>query len=106
MSRALEGALKQKVRKQVDRLFRSAAGILVLARRPCSLSYILSEKFKFSWNYCMSSSVGNDALKVFCHMQIEFYFSDSNAPRDTFLMEKIKSHPEVDFYECCLQVSK
>lgn len=27
--------------------------------------------------------------------QVEFYFSDSNAPRDAFLLEKIKAHPEV-----------
>ena len=30
------------------------------------------------------------------NLQIEFYFSDSNAPRDKFLLEKIKSHPEVN----------
>ena len=27
--------------------------------------------------------------------QVEFYFSDSNAPRDMFLMGKIEAHPEV-----------
>lgn len=34
-----------------------------------------------------------DALKV--RQQVEFYFSDSNAPRDKFLLSKIEADPEV-----------
>ncbi len=29
------------------------------------------------------------------HLQVEFYFSDSNLPRDKFLREKIEEDPEV-----------
>lgn len=34
-----------------------------------------------------------DALKI--RQQVEFYFSDSNAPRDKFLLSKIEADPEV-----------
>lgn len=34
-----------------------------------------------------------DALKI--REQVEFYFSDSNAPRDKFLLSKIEADPEV-----------
>lgn len=34
-----------------------------------------------------------DAQKV--RQQVEFYFSDSNAPRDKFLLSKIEADPEV-----------
>ena len=37
-----------------------------------------------------------DALKT--REQVEFYFSDSNAPRDTFLLSKIEADPEVSVY--------
>jgi hypothetical protein len=34
-----------------------------------------------------------EALKI--RQQVEFYFSDSNAPRDKFLLSKIEADPEV-----------
>ena len=37
-----------------------------------------------------------DALKI--REQVEFYFSDSNAPRDKFLLSKIEADPEVSTY--------
>ena len=37
-----------------------------------------------------------DALKI--RQQVEFYFSDSNAPRDKFLLSKIEADPEVSVY--------
>ena len=37
-----------------------------------------------------------DALKI--REQVEFYFSDSNAPRDKFLLSKIEADPEVSVY--------
>lgn len=30
-----------------------------------------------------------------CCLQVEFYFSDSNAPRDKFLLQQIQADPEV-----------
>lgn len=27
-------------------------------------------------------------------MQVEFYFSDSNLPRDAFMLEQVRAHPE------------
>ena len=29
-----------------------------------------------------------------CILQIEFYFGDANLPKDKFLQQKIKEHPE------------
>ena len=37
-----------------------------------------------------------DALKI--REQVEFYFSDSNAPRDKFLLSKIEADPEVSIH--------
>ena len=37
-----------------------------------------------------------DALKI--RQQVEFYFSDSNAPRDKFLLSKIEADPEVSVF--------
>ena len=38
----------------------------------------------------IAGSITGNALS-----QVEFYFSDSNAPRDKFLMEQIQADPEV-----------
>lgn len=32
---------------------------------------------------------------ITCTMQVEFYFSDSNLPRDKFLLEQVKNDEEV-----------
>lgn len=45
-----------------------------------------------------------DAVKATIKKQMEFYFSDSNAARDKFLLEKIESHPE-GFVELALLCS-
>ena len=36
-------------------------------------------------------------IRFMVHVQIEFYFSDSNLPRDAFMAERIAEDPEVWF---------
>ena len=42
-----------------------------------------------------ASPLADPAVRAAAVRQVEFYFSDSNAPRDAFLLAKIESDPEV-----------